>query len=51
MQITETLLVTSPQEWREWLAQHHAERKEIWLIYPTFRSSARRMIDFFVERP
>ena len=33
MQITETLLVTSAQQWREWLAQHHAERKEICLLY------------------
>jgi len=33
MEIGETLLVTSRQEWREWLAQHHADRKEIWLIY------------------
>ncbi len=33
MQITETLLVTSAQQWHEWLAQHHADRKEIWLIY------------------
>lgn len=33
MEIGETLLVTSRQEWRAWLAQHHADRKEIWLIY------------------
>jgi len=33
MEIGETLLVTSRQEWREWLAQHHADRKEIWLVY------------------
>src|SRR3989440_7707902 len=33
MQITETLLVTSAQQWHEWLAQYHADRKEIWLIY------------------
>ncbi len=33
MQITETLLVASAPEWREWLAQHHADHKEIWLIY------------------
>ena len=33
MEIGETLLVTSRQQWREWLAQHHADRKEIWLIY------------------
>jgi uncharacterized protein YdeI (YjbR/CyaY-like superfamily) len=33
MEIGETLLVNSRQEWREWLTQHHADRKEIWLIY------------------
>src|SRR5437763_14224941 len=33
MEIGETLLVTSGQQWREWLAQHHTDRKEIWLIY------------------
>ena len=33
MDIGETLLVTSRQEWRNWLSQHHAGHKEIWLIY------------------
>ena len=33
MEIGETLLVTSRQEWRTWLSQHHREQKEIWLIY------------------
>ena len=33
MDIGETLLVSSAQEWRRWLAQHHEEKKEIWLIY------------------
>ena len=33
MDIGETLLVSSAQEWRMWLAQHHGEKKEIWLIY------------------
>ena len=33
MDIGETLLVSSSQEWRMWLAQHHEEKKEIWLIY------------------
>ncbi len=33
MEIGETLLVSSQDEWREWLAQHHADRQEIWLIY------------------
>ncbi len=33
MEVGETLLVTTREEWREWLAQHHHEYKEIWLIY------------------
>jgi len=33
MEIGETLLIHSRQEWRDWLAQHHRDYKEIWLIY------------------
>lgn len=33
MEIGETLLVSTRDEWREWLAQHHNDYKEIWLIY------------------
>ena len=33
MDIGETLLVHSSEEWREWLAQHHRDRSEIWLVY------------------
>ena len=33
MEVGETLLVTTREEWREWLAQHHREYKEIWLVY------------------
>ena len=33
MEFGETLLVHTAAEWREWLALHHAEKKEIWLIY------------------
>jgi uncharacterized protein YdeI (YjbR/CyaY-like superfamily) len=33
MEIGETLLVHMVAEWREWLALHHSEKKEIWLIY------------------
>lgn len=33
MEIGETLLASSRQEWRAWLAQHHRDYKEIWLIY------------------
>ncbi len=33
MEIGQTLLVTTRDEWREWLTQHHHEYKEIWLVY------------------
>ena len=33
MEITQTLLVTDPQEWREWLKTHYKTEKEIWLVY------------------
>lgn len=35
MQITETLFVTTRDEWRKWLLENHATKTEIWLIsYP-----------------
>jgi uncharacterized protein YdeI (YjbR/CyaY-like superfamily) len=33
MEIGETLLARSRQEWHDWLTQHHRDRKEIWLVY------------------
>jgi len=33
MRIDETLHVTSPRGWHRWLARHHREKKEIWLIF------------------
>jgi len=33
MEIGETLFVDGRQAWRAWLAQHHHNRKEIWLVY------------------
>ncbi|SRR6266536_2533332 len=33
MEVGETLLVTTRDERREWLAQHHRDHKEIWLVY------------------
>lgn len=33
MEIGETLLIHTASEWREWLALHHATKKEIWLVY------------------
>ena len=32
MQITETLYVTNRDEWRKWLSENHAVKREIWLI-------------------
>lgn len=28
-----TLLVRTPQQWRDWLADHHASDSEVWLIF------------------
>lgn len=33
MEVGETLLVTTREEWHAWLAKHHHEYKEIWLVY------------------
>ena len=33
MEIGETLRARNRDEWRRWLAKHHADKKEIWLIY------------------
>ena len=33
MEVGETLLITTREEWRDWLAQHHDSYREIWLIY------------------
>ena len=32
MQITETLYVTNRDEWRKWLSENYATKKELWLI-------------------
>jgi uncharacterized protein YdeI (YjbR/CyaY-like superfamily) len=32
MEIGETLYVTHREDFRKWLSQHHATKKEIWLI-------------------
>jgi uncharacterized protein YdeI (YjbR/CyaY-like superfamily) len=31
--ITETFYARDRDEWRAWLTEHHADKKEIWLIY------------------
>jgi uncharacterized protein YdeI (YjbR/CyaY-like superfamily) len=33
MDIGKTLTVRNRLEWRRWLAKHHADTKEIWLVY------------------
>ena len=33
MEITKTLYVSDPKEWREWLRAHYKTEKEIWLVY------------------
>ena len=33
MDIGETLYVASRDAWRRWLAEHHAQKPEIWLIF------------------
>jgi len=34
MEITKTLFVTNPRDWRDWLKKNYRTEKEIWLIYP-----------------
>jgi uncharacterized protein YdeI (YjbR/CyaY-like superfamily) len=33
MEIGETLYVTDRKQWREWLSENYAKKKEVWLIY------------------
>jgi len=33
MEITQTLYVTNPKDWRAWLKKHYKTEKEIWLVY------------------
>ena len=33
MEIGETVRAGNREEWRKWLARHHADKKEIWLVY------------------
>src|SRR5947207_15284617 len=33
MEGSESLLVSTRDEWREWLAQYHRVYKEIWMVY------------------
>jgi len=33
MDVGETVMVRTPAEWRRWLAKHHGDKKEIWVVY------------------
>jgi len=33
MEITKTLQVTNPEDWRAWLEEHYKTESEIWLVY------------------
>lgn len=33
MEITQTLYVTDPKDWRAWLEEHYKTESEIWLVY------------------
>lgn len=34
MEISKTLYITNPKDWRKWLKQHHKTEAEVWLVYP-----------------
>jgi uncharacterized protein YdeI (YjbR/CyaY-like superfamily) len=41
--IGKTLSVTTRQQWRSWLAKHHATEPEIWLVYASKDSRKKRI--------
>ena len=45
MDITETLYVTGPEQWRRWLQKNHARKKEVWLIY-YYKASGKKRISY-----
>jgi len=34
MEITKTLYITNPKDWRDWLKKNYKTEKDIWLVYP-----------------
>jgi len=34
VKISNTLYLTKPKDWRNWLKQHHKTESEVWLVYP-----------------
>jgi uncharacterized protein YdeI (YjbR/CyaY-like superfamily) len=50
MEIGETLALNSRQDWRAWLAEHHQEKREIWLVLYKSSSGKREFpLDHAVE--
>ncbi len=45
MEITKTLYVTEPKDWRAWLKKNYQTEKEIWLIYPN-KGTGRPRIEY-----
>ncbi len=43
MEITKTLYITNPKDWRNWLKKHYRTEKEVWLIYPRKASGLPRI--------
>ncbi len=45
MKIGKTLYATNRKAWRSWLAEHHKNEKEIWLVYFK-KNSTRKSVAF-----
>lgn len=45
MEVGETLRVESIEDWHSWLAEHHGDRREIWLVMDR-KGPARRTPDY-----
>ena len=44
MEITKTLHVTNPKDWRKWLREHYKTEKEIWLVYDKTETGKPRIL-------
>ena len=44
MEITQTLYVTTPEEWHAWLEVHYKTESEIWLVYYKKHTSKPRIV-------
>jgi uncharacterized protein YdeI (YjbR/CyaY-like superfamily) len=42
-EITETLYVTDPKDWRAWLEKNYDKESEIWLVFPKAASGKQRI--------